>query len=653
MSGLRLFIIIAFGVAACALEFTGLSIITNLATLAILAAIAAWGLRRGAGRGPDLPMPRWRGLEYCIPGIVAFAAVAPTFALPFLSDDYALYQGHGSIGSGWHVVFPEPDRMFYRPVGWLLWWALGHYQCSAAFARGIAILLFTVTAIAAAPALRRLGASRGVAVWSAIFFALHPHSLETVAWLANYYSLFSLFFALAAIITIPNGRASAGRLLASGIFASLSFLSKEEAILWLPVAAVAAVTRFRPERLRGAIRSIWPIAMVAFAAVAIRIPLLGGVGGYRVPETGNPIPIWRYRRGIVDSLFTEMPCWYFMPIRRALYSLSMTHLFVLSGLALPAMFLFTHARRGAGRACALFLILSPALVLPAASMLPSGWNLASARLLYSLSVFISFAVVAAMAAASLPKMVKITILCATAALMAWVGSQNFAAWVRCGRYVDDGLKIVLAELAKIKNPDPFHVAIVGFPDSVSGAYCFRNAVSPAIELNAHNWRLNVALGTQDLGSFDFVYYVNYQKMEATLLPDPRATRRLAPGESWTIPFDAKDESGLDLLQRLGVRAEDLGGQLRVHGAYQGSALLLPAVLCDPNSKLRVTWNGRSRNSRITIIATTRKDNRCVRNAYEENAWIPSGGGAVVSIELRIPQDANLEFSSLTIERAPE
>lgn len=658
----RRILIIVFIAVGAAGVISGTSEYSNYFTLMAMMVMVLFGIQRGSERGTDLPAPRWRGFEVLIPAVAAFAVAAPTLALPFLSDDHPHRQQHGSIESGWHVLYPEAGHSFYRPVGWLLWWLIGKYHISAELARGFAILLFSATSAIAVPAMKRIGAPRGVALWSAVLFACHPHSLEAIAWLSNFYSFLSLLFALAAIITIPPFRATPTRWILGGLLATLSFLSKEEAILWLPAVALLAAARFKISRAGRAPWLAWPICVMAVAAVLIRIPILGDLGGYRVPETGKPLPLTFYTGGILAALDAELPSRYLIPVRASLYSMEVKKFIELGALLFPALIIFARPGRGGARALAMLLCIMPLLVIPVAPMLPSGAYLSGARLLYSLSIFISLAAVSSVASMPLRVSFKIVILLLLAGASFAAGRENISAWQQAGEYMNEGLALAAPAIRKLQSADPsrgaipLRVAILGFPDSVNGAYCFRNAAAAAVELECGIPQLHVAETFDDIGLFDHVFYVDYSKKQLSRVPADTSRVRMLPGTSVTFPLDRDAFSRgmfptgeFPRIQYLGVRAGKVGDRTRVSGAWQGSSILLPTIASAPNATFRLTWDGSVKGGPITILATTKINNRFKRILYQEGEIIHAGTDGIVSIEIRLPFGSALEYSTFLVE----
>lgn len=622
----------------------GLNAVTGAAMLLILFV----GLRRGSGRAGDLPMPRRRGFEYFLPAAVAALAAAPTLALPFFADDFCLYTGRGSLPNFWYAVQPDPDQMFLRPVGWTIWWLLGKYHISPAAAHALAVVMFAASAALAAPALRKLGMPRGAAVWSAVFFALHPFALETVSWLANYYSLCSLGFALAAIVVLPVRKFTFWRGAGCFLLAILSFLSKEEAIPWLPVAAIFIVSRGKLARLPKAFLYSLPIVLAAGAAVLLRFVALDGIGGYKDMTTGRPVQLWHYRRGLTDALAAEIPSYYFIPTRASCYPPEARGWLRLLGLAFVYICAFAKPNKPAARALLLLLLLFLPMMAPVSAMIPVAHDLAGGRLIFSFSLF--FCAAAAALIASFPggKILKLGAMLLLGSSLAVAGIYNFKAWEASGRLVHDGLQFVTKEVAELMTPRPIRIAIVGFPDSVSGVVCLRNATSAAMTAAMPDDSLSINAPPLDLGNVQFVYEVDYKDRRARLLPNPDNNIILEAGQP--ILFNLQKGS-LDrgLVHALSVTQEDgPEGEWLLRGNYFGSGLLLPTIRGEKHSKLQLKIDGRVEGGAMEWIVTRRMGELFERKAYQQNDSIEFGEGVLVAIELRLSLGATLHISSLTV-----
>ena len=117
--------------------------------------------------------------------------------------------------------------------------------------------------------LRRLTGRPAWAGWAAVFFAVHPLHVESVAWVAERKDMLSGFFYLLALVFHLRGRDGlrfgAGAALIAGLAA---FLSKPLAVT-LPAACLLCDFYRRGRVDRNGVRSLWPLW--ALAAVGIWI----------------------------------------------------------------------------------------------------------------------------------------------------------------------------------------------------------------------------------------------------------------------------------------------------------------------------------------------------------------------------------------------
>ncbi|MBI3818280.1 MAG: hypothetical protein HY286_06275 [Planctomycetes bacterium] len=631
-------------VAACLRE----PFAVNAAAWAGILYVASARCRGGAGA--DLPLPRRNRFEYLVPAAAAALVAVPTLILPFLSDDYALLSGRGALPDLWSAIQPDGDLMFYRPVGWALWWVFGKYDISAPPVRALAVAVFAAGAALAAPALRRLGFRRGTAVWAATLFALHPFALETVAWPANLYSLLSFTFAAAALAAMPSRRMGVGRASICAIFTFLACFSKEDAFLWLPAAALAGLSRFQFSRAGRALKLAWPVLVSVILAFAIRWWALGGIGGYKEPGTGAPWPLWRYERGFEQMLRFEFPSYYLVPARVGNAEARHPMLLSLMGIGLPALFAFVTITKNARRAFGALFICGIAMALPVCAMLPAGSDLAGARLLYPFSFILCAVATTAIASSWLPRMSRIIIYIALAASMVVIGMRNFRTWEKAGTRMVEGTQLMSDALAQSSAPGILRVTFLGMPDSINGVVCFRNAIAPIGRMLKKDAALIVHDPGSDLGRMSHVYYADFNKQSMRMLPDAAESKNLAAGESLKYQFDG---IGLD---RAAVRALSLvelpssdGWALR--SRYYGSGLLIPGIRTEPNTKIQLTIEtAYASGDAPAIIVTRRAGPSLDRASYRPGDWMPVGEGALCALELRLPPGSEIHIKSLSIAR---
>ena len=213
-------------------------------------------------------------------------------------------RGRGSLADAVSILPGEP---WFRPIGWIAWWV--YHQLSpldATLGHAVNVALFASTAILVAPALRRMGMPRGIASASAFLFALSPAALETTAWVTNVYALLGTLFSVAAIATLPFGRARARQVALPCALASLAFLSREDTYL-LPILVAATFARFDPRRAIVGIRRAIPFLVCVAIVASARFVAIGDAGAYRDAQSGSSPLMSRALYGLRLALQIELP----------------------------------------------------------------------------------------------------------------------------------------------------------------------------------------------------------------------------------------------------------------------------------------------------------------------------------------------------------
>jgi hypothetical protein len=624
--------------------------VVNALALAGGALVIAFGAR---GRARDLALPRGKWWEIGPPLLAASLVSIPTLFLPYFADDHPLLAERGQQPSFWAALAPVPNDSFFRPVGWAFWWFCGKFLGDApAAAHAIAALLFAWNAVLLVPALRRSGVPRGVSVASGVLFAAHPAALETVAWLSNAYSLFALGFSLAALACLPVRRRGFLGILPSLVFAALAFLSKEDTYL-LPVACVLVGSRFRLRNLGSGARRAAPIFAAAAACLALRSLGLGGIGGYRDPVTGQSLAVQRMTLGLYEAFQSEAPTSYFLPLRHwwtgnaalaARYVLPLTFPILLAaGGASPI------ARAGLLRAA----WLGPLGWVLAASIIPVNRSLENARAIYGLAAAVSLAVASLLAGLRFGAKWKWGIVAAYLAACAVVSNTNFTAWRVAAERMRTGVELAASRIPKPGDANIAGILVLGLPDSVLGAVCFRNAVPLAVARGARAENVSIMAPPDELGVFQEVLCVDVRAGKVVSLPEENARRPMAAGESWQLDF-AKNGAGRAAVRAIDFVANDIEGAWSLFPLYHGARLLLPTIEAPAGGRIAVAWEGEcvrhdGSPGIPTIVVTKRVQGRVRREVFELPAEIPNNGeGALLSIELRVPLGATLRLRSMTL-----
>jgi hypothetical protein len=562
-----------------AFEAPGAALWRNLFLLAGMAIVWGASLRIGGG-ARDLPIARIRGLAPAIVGIAAIASTGRTLGLPYFADDWQLLdmRGRGSLADAVSILPGEP---WFRPIGWIAWWV--YHQLSpldATLGHAVNVALFASTAILVAPALRRMGMPRGIASASAFLFALSPAALETTAWVTNVYALLGTLFSVAAIATLPFGRAGARRVALPCALASLAFLSREDTYL-LPILVAATFARFDPRRAIVGIRRAIPFLVCVAIVASARFVAIGDAGAYRDAQSGSSPLMSRALYGPRLALQIELPAAYVLPCRVPPDS----DWFRAAFFAIPAAILAfggasVAARRGLVRGAAIVGI----GLAPTASLLPIGPELLTARWIYAPSIGIALAVASVLAGgrvAAAGRALRWVPILGFACLEIFAANRNYPAWEASGEILRDAIRLTAPRLASA--PPNAKIWIAGLPWVVRGAYCANCGIPFVYRRTSGRYDLDALDPVGALGALDLALELDPKKKSLRDLVDPGDALELRAGAPWILDLAA------DPNDWKGARAIDLGTLRRTDGFrfYAGlpGVLLLPAMRTKAGGRL--------------------------------------------------------------------
>ena len=196
-------------------------------------------------------------LHLAIIGLMALLAYAPALSLPFIEDDY------GNIGYTLDYGAFDPVFRARATSHWLiagLWNAFG--LAPAPFhAASLLLHILNCWLLYALVARALTGAgfrhATIVALFTASFFAVHEGHQEAVMWFSACNELLQFLFGAAALLLWLRGRTPA-----SAACFALALVSKESAVIWLPLFLVLS-----PDG-RRALRRLAPHAVLAALAIA-------------------------------------------------------------------------------------------------------------------------------------------------------------------------------------------------------------------------------------------------------------------------------------------------------------------------------------------------------------------------------------------------
>jgi len=198
--------------------------------------------------------------------IAATCLYFPALGLGFLSDDYtlrAMAQSDGfGAGSGW----------FFRPLPLLLWRVLFSISDSAVLLHTFNVLLHGLNGFLVAALGSAMGMRRDVALGGAALFLSFPAAPEAVAWAADLQDVLMTTMALGAVVAARGETQSGTRIAVICVMVALGLGSKETAVC---IPALIAICWLRPSRLRRWQQWRLYIALAVLTGVylAIRVPM--------------------------------------------------------------------------------------------------------------------------------------------------------------------------------------------------------------------------------------------------------------------------------------------------------------------------------------------------------------------------------------------
>ena len=413
------------------------------------------------GETPDVPLSRaWLSILI----LAAIALYYRAMSLGFLSDDYtlrAMAQSEGlGTGTGW----------FFRPIPLLLWRGLLAAFDSAAVLHLLNIAVHGINAFLVA----RLGGvmhmRREVALGAAALFLTFPALPEAVVWAAGIQDVLMTTMALGAVVMCARETMDVRRIaLVCGLLI-LGFGSKETAVCIPVLIALCWLSR---ERLRRDVRLFGALALVTAAYLAIRLPM-----GVASDYVGAPTRYF-FKQMLVVAFGTLATPW------RAPMS-SIEHWQSFAACALTVL-LVAHAcltwprsepRVERNVRLTLWVLAS---IAPVFTLFFVGATLEGSRYLYLASCAWSLVLADLVASVSERVSTRPVIfggaIAAVVLVFAVSVQREIGVWQRAADLRDR----VLAEArTSIDNGGCRGATFVNVPDSVDGAYVFRNGFPEAI-----------------------------------------------------------------------------------------------------------------------------------------------------------------------------
>jgi hypothetical protein len=257
------------------------------AFVVLVALSVAYALIRCPRRGPQqVPPEKQRNLSpaLCVAILIPAAVVlfAPALRLGFLSDDFVLIaRATRRAMASWS------EDWYFRPLPLLLWRGMAWLVPSPAGSLHLLnVVLHGVNAVLVAFLGRRLGLAVEPAIVAALLFVAYPASPEAVAWCSGIQDVLLTTAALASVLALARGshRRTAG--VHALAWLAVGLATKETAVV-MPVLWLAAAWSPREPRAR-------PKAAVILAGLALS-------GSYA---------LWHLLGGKVPAAYAQAPSQY-------------------------------------------------------------------------------------------------------------------------------------------------------------------------------------------------------------------------------------------------------------------------------------------------------------------------------------------------------
>ncbi len=509
-SALNVFIIALIG--GYRLSFGPIRLSANDATRSLLfvflfASVFALFFKRksleedGPGEGPGQEATLSRAALVLVGFAILLTATAIYFrnlGTCFLSDDFdflALIRRAGPWSKetlfGFLKAFGvlRPLTVASNAVDFQIWGMdpVGHHLTNILLHAANSFLVFLL--------ILKLGRKAEVSVACALMFVAYPVHMESVSWISSRSDLLCAFFYLLALLAYLRERKSTSLgHWPSLIFFCLALASKEMAMS-LPLILILLDIAFPQQKVRSPEkqwRTYIPYFGLLAAYLMFRFLFLGGMGGY----TESQHHLLRFDSSSVielRNLIIRPLMGLFMPLHRTeIDKFPFLRSGVLLMIVLIAVYLAVR-RKTSSRLVAAGVALSLISVIPTFRILFVSDTLQGSRHLY-LAAFGASLAMAGVAEGlwRRPRIGRPAFVFGSVAIIAlfiWASSYQLGAWRQAGNIAG---KIVREGKKQLVGFDPKDAAYVDdLPDSIDGAYVFRNGFPSAMQLAGISPKVNI------------------------------------------------------------------------------------------------------------------------------------------------------------------
>jgi hypothetical protein len=427
--------------------------------------LAAWRIH-GSRAAPGLPPDarRWAGL---LSGSAAFFLLSaalywPALGLGLLSDDFVLLAR--AVGHEFWSASP-----FWRPVPLLLWSAVGTSNHAAVSLHAISVALHAVNGALLMAVVQRMGLPVRTSVAAGALFICFPASVEAVAWASGIQDVLlvtgCLIFVLACSSPRPGWRATCAGL--AGLAVALG--TKETAVA-APFLA-CAVWCGRRDRWRTLILAG---VLIVLAYASVRLLVTQGDAAFAV------VPSRYFVKELVSRPFATLA----VPFNGAELARAPAIGILMTWILLGWLVAAATTGRGTSMKAsttvrgAAWVLLSAA---PVYSMFYVTADLQGSRYLYLPACGWTLLLAALLLRTSGEPVPRLGLVVTAALLVAWAGGVRWhlTGWQEASRLRD---RVLASAHQQLNRTDCAVVDFSGMPDSVGGAYVFRNGFLEALAL---------------------------------------------------------------------------------------------------------------------------------------------------------------------------
>jgi hypothetical protein len=222
--------------------------------------------------GLDTTWPLQLRWQLALLAALALAAYLPCFGIPLIADDYPNIAQSLTYGAPSGLDTLLQDAQFrLRSTSYWIWYAVwSSAGMNPAACHAVSVGLHVVNTWLVLAICLSWQPMRAAAFWAAAFFAIHEGHQEAVMWYSAISELLMFAFGAGALwCWLRSGKSRHRWPMAVAAWAlfALALLSKESAVIWVPLFALPLLTLFsEPGQWKRGLPSLIPFAILAVLA---------------------------------------------------------------------------------------------------------------------------------------------------------------------------------------------------------------------------------------------------------------------------------------------------------------------------------------------------------------------------------------------------